>query len=754
MFGILMLLSILLIADSLLRVAAEPCTRFSTNGSAAATYNFHRFYDFRNLAECFIGDAEKLPGSGNDCSPSVTSNGQSKIIAGSPWSADWDARYWLKPAVKNGTIDMRYSPSSVSISRDKDGSIEHNTYLSLHTMRLENGTQLASQLESNEYNVTYASIRMSGRIRGASGAVAGFFTYHNDTAESDIEIPTGSTRNEMHCSNQPTTDPETAVPIHGSTFNVSTGDEQPTSGWNDYRLDWVQDRSVWYVNGKQSAETTVNVPDAESTIILNVWSNGGNFSGRMNFNEEAWFDIQWVELLFNISTTTVAKGGGTVCSVESSPGSLVPNGSCMASGEYSDLTITCGNDVYKTHKMIVCTQSEFFAAALRFGGKESEESKIDLPHDEPIIVKLLVQYLYTGNYSVTKYGYKFPHTCSENCSDNENLSADEILVHAKMYEMADKYNIVGLKGLSRSKFRTGCSLHWNEDSFPVAANHAFSTTIEEDKGLRDVVSDTIATHMELIRKPEIEALMTAFGGLSYRILLRKAETVVVCEQVDFFARAIKFGGKESAEGRIDLPVEEAAAIKLLIQYLYEGDYEPQLPDKRCGLLVDLQRPKFGSYGHAYSYDFPHTCPVPNSVEHQVCKHHTCQNFISGYERKDFVCETCGPRVTGDSSQLLLHIKMYEIADKYQATGLKDLAAEKFHRACGHFWNETDFATAALYVCDSTPGRYEGLYDTVVKAMFEHIDVLIKKLEIEDVLRKFAGLGFSVLKLKTEADQQK
>jgi beta-glucanase (GH16 family) len=213
------------------------------------------------------------------------------------------------------------------IAKDEDNSKEHPTYLTLHTTRLRNGTQLASELDFAEYNVTYASIRMSARIRGANGAVAGFFTYHNDTAESDIEIPTGENGNEMHCSNQPTIDPETEVFIEYATFNVSMEDHQPTSVWNNYRLDWVQGKSAWYVNGKQTAETSVNVPDAESTIILNLWSNGGNFSGRMDTGDEAWFEIQWVELLFNATGTTVARSSGTVCSVESSPGSPVPNAS-------------------------------------------------------------------------------------------------------------------------------------------------------------------------------------------------------------------------------------------------------------------------------------------------------------------------------------------------------------------------------------------------------------------------------------------
>lgn len=41
----------------------------------------------------------------------------------------------------------------------------------------------------------------------------------------------------------------------------------------------------------------------------------------------------------------------------------------MHSGDYSDLVIKCGGHEFKVHKVIVCSQSEVFAAAMRFEGK-------------------------------------------------------------------------------------------------------------------------------------------------------------------------------------------------------------------------------------------------------------------------------------------------------------------------------------------------------------------------------------------------
>lgn len=117
MFATAALLLVLTAPDFLLKVTAEDCTRFSTNGSTAAIYDFYRFYDFRNLGESHVGDAATTSHDDGSYTESVASNGQSKIIAASPWSAGWNARYWLRPAAKNDTIDMHYTPARVSISR-------------------------------------------------------------------------------------------------------------------------------------------------------------------------------------------------------------------------------------------------------------------------------------------------------------------------------------------------------------------------------------------------------------------------------------------------------------------------------------------------------------------------------------------------------------------------------------------------------------------------------------------------------------
>lgn len=87
-----------------------------------------------------------------------------------------------------------------------------------------------------------------------------------------------------------------------------------------------------------------------------------------------------------------------------------------------------------------------------------------------------------------------------------------------MYEIGEKYTVVGLKTLAKEKFERSCALSWNSADFAVAATYAFCTTIDDDKGLRDIVSATISAHKELVRKAEIKVLLAQFNGLALGIL--------------------------------------------------------------------------------------------------------------------------------------------------------------------------------------------------------------------------------------------
>ncbi|TXB97052.1 hypothetical protein FocTR4_00011704 [Fusarium oxysporum f. sp. cubense] len=71
----------------------------------------------------------------------------------------------------------------------------------------------------------------------------------------------------------------------------------------------------------------------------------------------------------------------------------------LKTGDYSDLVISCGKDQYSVHKAIICPRSHFFKAACDGKFKEAQTGTIDLPDDDPVAVRMMIEYLYHDTYA-------------------------------------------------------------------------------------------------------------------------------------------------------------------------------------------------------------------------------------------------------------------------------------------------------------------------------------------------------------------
>jgi hypothetical protein len=162
-------------------------------------------------------------------------------------------------------------------------------------------------------------MRVFGRVHGAPGAVAGIFTYQNDTQESDIELFTRAPDEYLQYSNQPASTGEPDwTPIPGATVNKTLAHKWSYSDWLVHRLDWVPGRSVFFVNDKMMNTTDLHVPvaDPPSRLYLDMWSANSSWSGSMAVGDSAAFDIQWVELVFNTTKEEFEdRSTGKVCQV-------------------------------------------------------------------------------------------------------------------------------------------------------------------------------------------------------------------------------------------------------------------------------------------------------------------------------------------------------------------------------------------------------------------------------------------------------
>ena len=188
----------------------------------------------------------------------------------------------------------------------------HHHYLTLNTTRLDNATQQGGEIYFMPAKVSALSLRLSARVTGAPGAVAGFFTYANDTQETDIEVLTRDGGHAVRLSNQPSTDAN-------SSFRLGMPGGASSADWAVYRLDWLPRRALsqWFVDGARLAATTTNVPREPSTVFIDIWGNDGPWSGKMAVGGQALLDIQWIEMAFNASLAPEERpADGVLCTID------------------------------------------------------------------------------------------------------------------------------------------------------------------------------------------------------------------------------------------------------------------------------------------------------------------------------------------------------------------------------------------------------------------------------------------------------
>ena len=68
----------------------------------------------------------------------------------------------------------------------------------------------------------------------------------------------------------------------------------PSAAFHEYRFDWYTNRVEYYVDGKQYATLTNEVPDHPSRILLNHWSSNIPTWGGKAPKEDAVMLVDWV----------------------------------------------------------------------------------------------------------------------------------------------------------------------------------------------------------------------------------------------------------------------------------------------------------------------------------------------------------------------------------------------------------------------------------------------------------------------------
>ncbi|KAN0069438.1 Concanavalin A-like lectin/glucanase domain containing protein [Elaphomyces granulatus] len=336
-------------------VSSAKCQCYVVSGLEPGYFQYYRFWDFRSVPfdPASLKNYNFYPriknGTATAAHDSLSAkNGPFKpiLLKDTPFIKDWNIQNWHRKGNEIFPVTVVNSNQNVFIT--KSYSTGDSTHLVLRTTRNENYSSTA-EIESGVRNIFHCSLRVRFRllskdesilapplgegihsqhiqtipqnIQPASlvhrnarknpppdGACAGIFTFNSTVSESDIEILTSDPPNRVHYANQPDYDFVTDQVIDGASIIKDI--PIPWTSWATHRLDWFPDASRWYVNNQLQAMNTYGVPNDPSRLIINLWSDGGVWSGNLTVGESVYMGIESIELAYNVSGPYPIYGKG------------------------------------------------------------------------------------------------------------------------------------------------------------------------------------------------------------------------------------------------------------------------------------------------------------------------------------------------------------------------------------------------------------------------------------------------------------
>ncbi|GAM90640.1 hypothetical protein ANO11243_086850 [Dothideomycetidae sp. 11243] len=190
----------------------------------------------------------------------------------------------------------------------------------------------SSEMAVVRQDMLYGSYRVGMKMPDVAGTCTAFFWYRNNTSEVDLEFLSRelNTTNATYPAslNLVLQTPESAQQGYDASktpyFKVQPLPFTPSSGYHEYRFDWLEDSVTFFADGESLFTITDQsvIPKDPGHLIINHWSNGDpNWSGGPP-NTDTVATISYVKAYFNSSDpsrqthfSSVCKAGGQVCAV-------------------------------------------------------------------------------------------------------------------------------------------------------------------------------------------------------------------------------------------------------------------------------------------------------------------------------------------------------------------------------------------------------------------------------------------------------
>ncbi|KAK5128614.1 hypothetical protein LTR08_004043 [Meristemomyces frigidus] len=159
---------------------------------------------------------------------------------------------------------------------------------------------------------------------------------------------------------------------------------------------------------------------------------------------------------------------------------MLPKGmqGLLETGNFSDLTVICGERTWKLHKAVICPQSSFFMKAFLGDYTEAKTNKIELRADDPAIVDAMIQLFYKQSYDAPS---------------QESPEVSPASFHVQVHNIGDKYDSVPLQERATDYFKSIADKEVNIAGYAGMVNLAYSVGPTKSS-LRSYAADLATKH--------------------------------------------------------------------------------------------------------------------------------------------------------------------------------------------------------------------------------------------------------------------
>ncbi|KAF5007283.1 hypothetical protein FDECE_6372 [Fusarium decemcellulare] len=208
------------------------------------------------------------------------------------------------------------------------------------------------------------------------------------------------------------------------------------------------------------------------------------------------------------------------------------------------LLIGSGDQSLLTAHQGLLTQSPYFKDICDSFVEDGSPRQIELPDYDIETVGSFLEYLYTGEYFPKKLPNQRVLESDPSIPSVDN-SGDQLLKHARIYTLAEKFGVAGLKTLASSKIHCVNSTAKGEIAY---ARYVYAFTNNDDTTIRAPVASFWATRSHTLRaeaEDEFKALCLEHPQFGYDVLTRVLDDKLKKERNDKMHPATSSGRKRA-----------------------------------------------------------------------------------------------------------------------------------------------------------------------------------------------------------------